>query len=383
MNIGSLAVSLVANTEPFTKGLKRAQSMLGSFQSKLATIGGALGFSAMLKNFESVGSELHDLSAATGISVENLDFFKYAAEQSGASLENFTKAARELQSKGIDPNRFLEIASSIAAIENPTQRAQKAFGVFGKKAGAPLLAMLKDLPALRKRFEELGGAMTTEMADKADELGDSLGDVKRGLLNIANAIAFDLAPAVTKANTFLANHSGIIRQWITDNGDIVDALGFTALAIGGVTFALGLCNKGIKAVTESIGLLKAAMSSGLVAKLLAVLGGLGAGGAAIVLGGIAAAFLGLRAAQNYMKPVEGVGNTAPGGVPGVTTGPSTAPTAPSRTTVNVDNTKIEKNTEAAANSLQALLAHMKAQGNESHVQSPPMAQPHIAIAGIH
>src|SRR4051812_28253390 len=110
--IGSLQVNIVANTENFTKGIQSVQKMAKSLRQNIQFVGAAAGGAlvGIFSMFESVGSQLHDLSEVTGINVEKLDFLKYAAEQSGAGLETLTKAARELQTKGIDPNRFEEIA---------------------------------------------------------------------------------------------------------------------------------------------------------------------------------------------------------------------------------------------------------------------------------
>jgi hypothetical protein len=208
--IGSLAVNIVATTDKFIAGIHNAQGVLAGFVKKTSLAGAAVtaAFAGMLKKFESAGSQLFDLSKSTGLSVEKLSFLKFAAEQSGTSLSVMTKAARELQKDGIDPNKFEDIARSIAGITDPTKRAQAAFEAFGIRSGQALLPMLKDIPELQKRFQSLGGEFTTKMATAADSLGDSMGELRLVLSNIGHTIAAEVAPVVTDLTKFITDNVG-------------------------------------------------------------------------------------------------------------------------------------------------------------------------------
>jgi hypothetical protein len=233
--IGSLAVNIVANTSKFNAGVKGVYGAIGGLKSKLSLIGGAFEASmgGLLTWFARAGSELHDLSQATGIAVGELDFLKYAAEQSGTSIEALTKAARTLLQHGIDPNRFEEIATKIAGIKDPIQQAQSAMYYFGKKSGLAMRPLLKDLPALKKRFEELGGSITQGMVDDADELGDSWGDLMRSARNIAFVIADALKPAVVAVTKAIADNGKAVKQWLAEHQQIVIAVaaGVTAFVV--------------------------------------------------------------------------------------------------------------------------------------------------------
>src|SRR5438105_11787278 len=77
------------------KGLSQAASQLKSFGKMLAVVGGggvALGGAffgglvAAAHVFESMGSELHNMSVRTGVSVEALSALGYAAKQTGSDL---------------------------------------------------------------------------------------------------------------------------------------------------------------------------------------------------------------------------------------------------------------------------------------------------------
>lgn len=241
--------------------------------------------------FDSAGSQLNDMSTATGISVENLSFLKYAAEQSSTSIESIAKAAKFMQKNGIDPNQFEKIASSIAKITDPTQRAQAAMAQFGSRGGATLLPMIDSLAELRQRFEQLGGGFTEAMAKRADALGDSMGDLKLVLGNLSMVLADQLAPAVMRITNFIAENSQSIRKWIEEHGTLVKAIGLVAFTLTTVTPILWTINTVVTTLTASIkGLTTAAMLAGnvpMLSKLLKVAGPLGTAGALVGAGALA------------------------------------------------------------------------------------------------
>jgi hypothetical protein len=280
--IGSLAVNIVAATDKFISGIHNAQGVLAGFVKKTSLAGAAVtaAFAGMLKKFESAGSQLFDLSKSTGLSVEKLSFLKFAAEQSGTSLSVMTKAARQLQKDGIDPNKFEQIARSIAGITDPTKRAQAAFEAFGIRSGQALLPMLKDIPELQKRFQSLGGEFTTKMATAADSLGDSMGELRLVLSNIGHTIAAEVAPAVTGLTKFITDNSAAVRTWISDHGTLIRNVAILAATLGTVVPALYAINTAISVVTKSIVGLRIAALAASSHPLIAALAVLAAGGVA-------------------------------------------------------------------------------------------------------
>ncbi len=233
--IGSLAVNITASTSSFQKGIKGVYAAIGGLTSKLSLIGSAVEASVggLLVWFARAGSEIHDLSQVTGIAVEELDFLKYAAEQSGTGIESLTKAARELITHGIDPNKIEEIMTKLAGIKDPIQQAQSSMYYFSKRTGLSLRPMMKDLTALRKRFEELGGGLNQKMVDDADALGDSWGDLMLAIRNVAFTIADILSPAVVSLTAYIADKGKTVRQWAKDHAVLVMvvAAGITAFVI--------------------------------------------------------------------------------------------------------------------------------------------------------
>ena len=235
---GKAFLKLTVEDSEFRRGLDNSLRKLDSFGQAITGIGLKLGaagaaitapFAAAIKTFADAGSELFDLAASTSVSVEQLSFLKYAAEQSGAGLTQIAQAARAMQGQGLDPRKFEEVALKIAGIEDPTKRAQAAFDAFGKRAGFLLLPMLRDLEALKMRFEELGGVMSSKSAAAADKLGDAFNDVKVVLLSIGNQVAEVLGPEVLKLTDYLVSNTKAIKEFVAENSRLV-----TILATGGV-----------------------------------------------------------------------------------------------------------------------------------------------------
>jgi len=218
--IGTMAVNIVATTDKFISGLNSAQTALGRFVKKASTVGNLLAMGAgleglrrMLTGFEAAGSELHDMSIATGVTVDNLAMLQYAAGQSGASIENLQMAFKTMAKQGIDPNRFAEMADRIARLPTPAARARKALELFGKQ-GMKLLPMIDELPEMSAEFTRLGGGMTSRLAGQADNLGDAWDRVKFVLSNVRNQVANALTPALVQFSDWLSPHLATMAKWI-------------------------------------------------------------------------------------------------------------------------------------------------------------------------
>lgn len=299
--IGSMSVNIVAITDKFISGINNARSKLGAFAnsttSLIGSIAGAAGLGAMLHQFDEMGSTLHDMSVKTGVTVENLSALKFAADQSGASVGTLSRAFKTMQKNGMDPNMFMQVAESINAIKDPVERAQAAMKAFGK-VGPELLPMIAELPQLRAEFEKLGGTVTTDMANKADALGDSWGKLKLALSGVSNHIAAALAPEVTKLNEFMAANGKYIMDWIDNHKTLVTVIGSVLTLLTTLTPAVWAFNQACIALTTTLGALKAAAAVPIVAKILASAGGATALG---IAGGVGGAVAGVGAANELYQ----------------------------------------------------------------------------------
>lgn len=245
---GRAFLKLLVDDNEFRVGLEKGLRQLNGFAKSAATIGAALGgagaaittpFIAALKVFSDTGSALADMKARTGLSAESMSVLKYAAEQTGTSLEAVEKAARELQDKGIDPNRIGEYAKKIAAIEDPTKRAQAAFELFGKKAGAAILPLLQNLPEFEEKARRLGLVWSQDMVENADALGDAVDTVKSQFLSLLANIGSAVAPVVTAAAGHLSKYLAVLIQFVKDHQEAVVAVAAVGAALVAIGATLG------------------------------------------------------------------------------------------------------------------------------------------------
>jgi hypothetical protein len=129
---GRAFVELFADDRALVRGLRSAQQKLAAFGAAVRGLGTqmlALGagivapLALAAKSFADTGSQLNDMAARTGVSVEALGELGYAAQQSGASLEDVEKAVRTMQ-------------RTITAATNGSDQAANALARIGLSAEA-------------------------------------------------------------------------------------------------------------------------------------------------------------------------------------------------------------------------------------------------------
>lgn len=277
-------------------GLKKAAAKLKAFGASVRNIGFALAgigtstlsaFGAASKVFADMGSEIFDASIRTGIAAEQLSALKFAAEQSGASLEELEVAARRMSRaitdaaagsktaaaalaqlgltakdlEGLSPDKqFLLIAKRLNALKNPTLKSALAMDIFGK-SGTRLLPMLTDLDAQLQRAKDLGLIVTTEDAAAADKFGDILGD----LWKQAKMVTFHVGAAVGKAlQPFLEGAARIgakVIAWVQANR----GLAVTIAAVAAAVAAAGVGFIVLGSVIAGAGVVLGAVAAGVTA----------------------------------------------------------------------------------------------------------------------
>lgn len=161
-------------------GLKSAAGLIGV----AFTAGAVVDFT---KKVFDAASAIHDQSIALGFSAEAYQRQKYAVEQSGGSVETFTKAVNKLNdnlANGSDSTvaalsaaglKFAEIRAmkpeeawlatteAVGKIEDPMKRAATAQDLFGKGA-------LELLPGMIEGYQKLGSAATVMSDDTVNRL---------------------------------------------------------------------------------------------------------------------------------------------------------------------------------------------------------------------
>ena len=323
--LANLIVSVSGNTAKLNKSLDKAQTRMDTFKTKASTalkavrtaatglaIGGGVALAGFginaTKDFIETGDELDKMSKRLGISVESLSELKFAAEQSGASLDDIEKGTKKLASTVFDANngikassdafealglnaamlqdqspeqQFLAVTEALAGVESASTRAALAQDVFGR-AGTTLLPLVAEgaagLAALRQQAIDLGNTFTTDAAAKAAEFADTLNELKQTIGGLGKDIAEKIVPILTdlvdwfiesrpkveafltqvkeKAGPFIdafVSGAGLILEgfvamlgWITSNKPVLIAL-IVAIGVAIVT-ALGPVSLAILAI---------------------------------------------------------------------------------------------------------------------------------------
>jgi len=204
--------------------------------------------------------------------------------------------------------QFSTVATALAQLPDPGERAAAALGVFGRGARG-LLAFTREatggLAAMRAEARALGLTISTQDARAAAQLGDAFSTLKRVLQSTSFAIGSALAPALLAVVRRLSLVTVGLRDWISQNKGVVQTIGAVTagvLASGGALIAAGVAFKtagvaisglaavlgGLKVATLAGGAAIAALASP-VGLAVAALGTLGT--AALVAPGTAATAL--------------------------------------------------------------------------------------------
>ena len=220
-SLGDLVVNLTANTSNFQKGMASASSTV----TKLGAAAAALGGIAVVR-LAQVGDMFDKMSKRTGIAVEELSRFKFAAEQSGSSIQSVENGLRKMANAIQDLERgganvtqtmtdlglsaadltgktqteqFMTFAEALSGIEDPGRRAALTMDIFGK-SGSELIPLLQEgaggFQALSDESDALGGTVTKLQAKLGAELTDAFNRVKVATDGLFRVVATHLAPAV-------------------------------------------------------------------------------------------------------------------------------------------------------------------------------------------
>jgi len=325
--IGTIAIGLVARTEKFEKGLKRAERRLGRFGRQMKSQGRALAMTgaamlapvaAAVRSFANYGDAVAKMSRRTGLAVDTLSRLAYMAEISGSDIGALEKGVRrmaraivdagdglaeyrraferigiqvdELQGMGVE-DVFMRIGGAIADIEDPILRAAAAQEIFGR-SGTALLPLLdlgeQGMRTLAKRAEKLGIVLDAETAREAEQLTDALTDLKKGMQGIAIAIVKGLNINFDDLSERVAETVKKIRAWVKENGAAIPGLITLAARVTALGLALIALGHAARVAAIALGALRVALSVLTKHPLIALIALWGAAAAAIIRWGIKA-----------------------------------------------------------------------------------------------
>lgn len=241
--IGALVYKLGLDVSELTENVKTANSKLDGLATGAKTVGkvlaGAFAVSSIasaVTAFTDLAGSLTDLSAKTGIGVEALQKYKFAAEQTGTTLDAMTSAVFKLQAnlgkggndiaavlKGMGlslqelqrlspEDQFAAVADSLGKVTNQSDFARAGIALFGKGFG-------EIAPTLRQGFSELadqaarfGLVLDEQTIAAGDEFGDMMDVLKaQGIALIAQVLK-PLLPMLTALAQGFAQVAAVIGQ---------------------------------------------------------------------------------------------------------------------------------------------------------------------------
>ena len=296
--------------------LKNLGSSVSRIGTGMAAAGGAIvaPIAAAVGKFVSFGDQMDKMSQRTGVSVEALSQLKFAAEQSGSSVEGLEAGIKGMQKMVLNAQRglstatdtlddlglsmddlagkspedqFTILAEAVSRVSDPSRRAALAMQAFGR-SGQQLLPMLnggaQGINALRAEADRLGLTMTGEQATAAAKMADSWNRIKKVLLAAALTIGTALAPYLTALSEWIVGVVQVAAAWIKQNQGLVKIIaavgagilifGTILVTIGGVITAIGTIVGAVSVVMTGFGIVMGVILSpiGLVVAAVLTLG---------------------------------------------------------------------------------------------------------------
>lgn len=235
----------------------------GSVLSSVAPLAGAFGVAFSAAAVVGFGRELLadadamvKLADKTGIAIEPLQRLKFIAEQSGNTFEQVSGAVTSMQQriaggnkdavgamqqlgiamsefKSLSPDdQFIRIATEVAKIEDPMERARVALELFGR-SGAEVL------PTLIANVKELGD-QSPVMSERAVKAFDAVGDAaSRSWTVIKNATGEGLGAAIDGYGRLLDIAAALAHGDLVEAAAVLADLKTELIEVGPPTDAFG------------------------------------------------------------------------------------------------------------------------------------------------
>ena len=269
----------------FNKSWERTRGVLNT-AANAAGIAGAMivgSLGAVAGIAIRAGADIAESATKMGLSVEEYTKLKFAAEQSGTSVQTLamcmgrlSRAAQEAnQNGGASADAFkalgvevtdasgqlkgqhellLETADAMSKIENPTQRSALAMQLMGR-GGRELLPMLMEgaegIQRMEEQAKKLGLVLTGDTAKSLDAAADKIDGAKSSLQMTAIVVGSVLVPALATAATAVAQVIVPFRNWAEENPDLAAGLLAVAGAVGVALLAAAALTKAVLFLTAS------------------------------------------------------------------------------------------------------------------------------------
>jgi len=233
-------------------GFRGVGGAITGILGKVAMIGGVVsgavaGLGSLVDEFDNLG----DLSERLGVSVDFIAQLRFAAERSGASVEQLDSSLQtfttnlgraragtgrmaaflkqvspallqQLKAAKSNEEAFGLLADAMAKLQDPAKRAALAQMTLGDAALGPLMARgAPGIKVLTDRYAELAGSQEGAAAE-AGKVDDSFKDLKAATDGVKAALVQGLGPALKVIVDQLANwfkeNRGKIAEWAASLG---------------------------------------------------------------------------------------------------------------------------------------------------------------------
>lgn len=285
---GKAFVELFADNSKLNTGLRAASAKLKAFGNDVRNIGlrtmavGSAAAGALVgagKYFASAGDSAAKAAKRTGMTAEAFSGLAYAADMSGASVEELEGGIRRMQRTlgeavagektaeealaalgltakdlmGLTPEKQIEaLADRLASVKNPAMKAAAAMEIFGR-GGTALLPLLDEGAAgiadLVAEAERLGLIVSSEDAAKAEELNDAFDRMWKTIKRVAFDAGAALAPTLQRVAEWITRAAVTTSQWVRANQPLIllalkAAVAVTAVGAAIVTVGVSIASLG-------------------------------------------------------------------------------------------------------------------------------------------
>lgn len=253
--IDTLTVNLTTQTAGLSKGLKQSTSLISNFANTLkgplgqisALFAGAFSvhaFKDFVMNAMDAADEMEHIAESVGLTAEAFNQLRHAAaltdttqaqlvsglekmertlgeagQGSEKASEAFTQIGLSVEAlERLTPEQqFKMIATAIAAIKDPSEKAAAAVDIFGK-AGQKLIPLLNEgEKGLNALGDEVKGAFSEENRAGIKAANDAIDVMNEAFKSMAHETAIALAPTVKEI-------AEVFKDWLKTLKEIVELI---------------------------------------------------------------------------------------------------------------------------------------------------------------
>lgn len=259
-------------------------SGVGEKLAPVSLAAGALGAGMIKLGYDAVTSadELNTLSKQTGISTDELQKMKYAADLVDVSVEDITGALRKMKPKMTENNAtfeklgvsvknadgslrdatdvFYDSIAALSEIQNETERDQVAMALFGKSADE-LAGIIDDGGAALKEYgqqaADMGLILSEDTLTALNETNDTIDQLKGQMAGTMAQIGADvgqiLAPALEKVAGFIGTVTEKLRDLTPEQEETILKIAGVVAAVAPALIIIGKITTGIGSLISVIG----------------------------------------------------------------------------------------------------------------------------------